>query len=461
MRESASGTDRGHMDSSPRNRQELIFSVVGAAILLLATAAIIVFLGLRAGNQSSAGPSTPSDSVEPTATTPASPLPTPGCEPVISSGGVEVSVAPPVSAVVRDTSFPVEPIIPDTEIWSYPSDRSGVAVWVCGTVVNYVIGLEPTAETADLIASLAPGESIRLRLANGTVLAFRFAGRREVEVGDESILAQQRPHLTLLLPGDGQWQVATADYVTEEVPAELTVSGSSVQPGEPALVGEVRVTVDRGYTTRIAGLAPGTAYYLVEFSVENLSATPLPAQLFSMRLRDALGNTYLASPVAGDAGEYGPLREEIDPAVSVQGTAGYLVPDPLPAGPVIWSFSPRPESEEHLQVTIPSDTAEGTASQRPSTDVIITDAFLSAEGDSLIVLGEIRSGAAESLSVQPDDVSLSSSAGVSELVAAAPPLPWSIGPGQTQVIELQYQRPAASTALLELLGFSFEIGGLQ
>lgn len=459
MREPTPGADRTHKPNSSRSRRELILSIAGAAILLLATAAIIVFLGLRAARQSSAGPSTDSDSVEPTAA-PTSPAPTPRCEPVVSSGGVEVSVAPPVSAVFGDTSFPIEPIITRPDPWSYPSDRSDVALWVCGTVVNYVIALEPTAQTAELIASLAPGETIRLQLANGTVLAFRFAGRREVEAGDESILTQQRPHLTLLLAEDGKWQVATGDYVTEEVPAELAVLGSSVSLGDPAPAGEAQVTVNRAYTARTAGLAPGTAYYLVEFSVENIGGLPLPTGLFSMRLQDALGNTYLASPAAGDAGEYGPLSGEIDPGASVQGTAGYLVPDPLPAGPLVWSFSPRPGSEERVRVSVPNDTAEGNASRAASADVIITDAFLNAEGDVLIILGEVRNGVTEPLSVQPADVSLSSNAGVSELVAAAPPLPWSIEPGQTQTIELQYQKPATSAALLELLGYSFEIGGL-
>jgi hypothetical protein len=44
---------------------------------------------------------------------------------------------------------------------------------------------------------------------------------------------------------------------------------------------------------------------------------------------------------------------------------------------------------------------------------------------------------------------------------AAPPLPWTIAPGQNQVIELQYVRPDASAALLTLLGYTFEIQGLR
>ena len=53
------------------------------------------------------------------------------------------------------------------------------------------------------------------------------------------------------------------------------------------------------------------------------------------------------------------------------------------------------------------------------------------------------------------------SSGTSALRVAAPPLPWTVQPGQTRVIELQYEKPAAPTALLAMLGYSFEIQGLQ
>ena len=43
---------------------------------------------------------------------------------------------------------------------------------------------------------------------------------------------------------------------------------------------------------------------------------------------------------------------------------------------------------------------------------------------------------------------------------AAPPLPWTIEPNQRQVIELQYRAPDASSVLLTILGYAFEINGL-
>jgi hypothetical protein len=93
--------------------------------------------------------------------------------------------------------------------------------------------------------------------------------------------------------------------------------------------------------------------------------------------------------------------------------------------------------------------------------VAIGEAFLSSDGDTLIIEGEIRNRDTQPLIVERNDVSLSSSAGMSEMIVAAPTLPWTIQPGGLQVIELQFQRPDASTVLLELLGYSFEIAGLQ
>jgi len=78
-----------------------------------------------------------------------------------------------------------------------------------------------------------------------------------------------------------------------------------------------------------------------------------------------------------------------------------------------------------------------------------------------MIEGEVENVGVGPVTVELGDISLSSSAGMGELRMAAPPLPWTIQPGQTQVIELQYGKPEASAALLTLLGYSFEIRGLR
>jgi hypothetical protein len=328
-------------------------------------------------------------------------------------------------------------------------------------VVNYVIGLEPTPANQALITELTPGDEIRLQLTSGAVMRFRFTGRGEVAAGDGGPTAQSQPQLTLILAEGDVWQIATADYVAEAESMEPPPSEASAQPGQPVQTGAVRVTVNRGHVQRTEGLPAGTMYYLVEYSVENTGETPLGTDRFSMKLKDSIGNIYLLSPSASEAGEFGPISGEIAPGASAQGSAGYLVPDPLPTGTLTWSFSPRAGSEARADVRIPYD---GEPEAQPSViqaEVTVNDAFFSNDGRTLILEGQVRNTGRESLTIEEGDVSLSSSAGLAELTMTAPPLPWTIAPGEAQVIELQYRKPDASTVLLELLGYSFEIGGLQ
>jgi hypothetical protein len=441
-----------------------VIPVVIGLVLLLAAVGLVVFLWLRGSPSEDEPPETiPGTPVEVTEVSPAvpiSPLPAPSCETIISSGDVQVAVALPTSLSVSGASFPVVAIVPEADGWTYPSGYPGSVAWVCGTVVNYVVGLEPTAENEALLAGVIPGDEIKLQLSNGVEMIFHFAERREVPANESGVFAQVRPRLTLVLEQDaGTWQVATADYVAETEPVDPS-SGVTARVGETVRVGDAQITVARGHAKRGGqGLFPGTMYYLVEFSVANVGAAPLDSGAFDTQLQDTVGNVYLLSSAAGAAGEYGPLTGEIAPGATAQGTAGYVVPETLSGPSVVWSFAPQPGVQQRASVTIPYDPGSAPAPAVESR-VAVTDAFLSPDGDLLILEGEVQNVGGQPLDVRLSDISLSSSAGVSELRLAAPPLPWTVEPGQTQVIELQYAKPQASAALLSLLGFSFEINGL-
>nr|HID14049.1 DUF4352 domain-containing protein [Anaerolineae bacterium] len=445
---------------SPQRRWLLIAATVGGTLLLLTAVMLILFLGLRrVFFRGETNPSMPLEVIKLTPTISTSPLPPPSCETIISSGDVQMAVPLPISITVGSESFPVVAVVPEEEGWTYPAEYSGSAAWVCGTVVNYVVGLEPLPANEALLADLRPGDEIKLHLSNGVVLSFRFVERREVAANEASVFEQFRPRLTLVLEREeGTWQVAMADYVAETEPVQPP-SGTLAQPGQVVRVGDAQVTVIRGHAERSGpDLLPGTMYYLVEFSLENVGTVPLDASVFNMQLQDGAGNGYLLSPAASAAGEHGLLGGEIAPGATVSGTAGYLVPDTLAGPTLIWTFSPWPGSELRASVRIPYE-AETVSAAR--AEVTISDAFLSDDSDVLIIEGEVRNTGTAPLTVELSDISLTSSAGISDLRMAAPPLPWAIGPGQTQVIELQYARPEASTALLALLGYSFEIQGLQ
>ena len=455
-------TGRSARTGLPRRGCLVIIPVAGGVLLLLVALALIVFLGLRSMlSREEPNPGMPLVVTKLPPPTSTSPLLPPSCETIISSGEVQMAVSLPMSLTVGSESFPVVAIVPEEGGWAHPSGYPGAAAWVCGTVVNYVVGLEPIPENESLLGGLRPGDEIKMHLSNGVDLLFRFVEQREVAANEASVFEQMRPRLTLILEREsGTWQIAMADYVAETEPVEPP-SSTLAQLGQPVRVGDAQVTATRGYAESSGpDLLPGTMYYLVEFSVENVGAVPLDATAFNMQLQDGVGNQYLLSPAASAAGEHGPLSGEIAPGATVQGTAGYLVPEALAGPTLIWTLSPRPGSELRASVSIPYATgAEPTLTGQ--AEVTITDAFLSGDGDVLIVEGEVKNVGEEPLTVELSDVSLTSSAGMSDLRMAAPLLPWTVQPGQTQVIELQYPKPDAPAALLTLLGYSFEIQGLR
>lgn len=446
----------------PRRGWLWIIPIAGALLLLLAVGLLIVLLGLRnIFFNREANPGMPLEVVKLTPATSTSPLVPPSCETIISSGDVQVAAPLPISLTVGSRAFPVVAVVPEEGRWTYPSGYPGSAAWTCGTVVNYVVGLEPLPENEALLANLRPGDEIKMVLSSGVVLAFRFVERREAAANEASVFEQMRPRMTLILAKkEGPWQVATADYVAETELVEPP-TGTLAQPGQPVRVGDAQVTVVSGHVEReAADLTPGTMYYLVEFSVENVGTAPLDATAFDMQLQDSAGSGYLFSPAASAAGEHGPLSGEIAPGATAEGTAGYLVPETLAGSALMWTFSPQPGSELQASVRIPYEGGAEPA-QPAQAEVTITDAFLSDDGAVLIIEGEIKNSGGTPLTVEMGNVSLTSSAGMSDMRMAAPPLPWTVEPGQTQVIELQYTRPQASAALLSLLGYSFEIQGLQ
>jgi hypothetical protein len=448
-------------------RNWLLFALLaGGLILSLTSVALVTTLVLRntVFEEAELTPAMTLEVVKLTATPLDSPLPAPSeCETIISSGDVEVTVSLPVSLSGGMRALPVTPVVPQETFWRYPPEFSGPAAWICGTVVNYVIELDPTPENQALLAELRPGDELRLHLSNGTTLLFRFTERQATPAADAGTLAQLHPRLTLILPeSEALWQVALAEYVAEaeKPPVE---AGPVAQVGQTVRIGDVQLAVNRSYTERdAAGLEPGTMYYLIEFSLENVSDDLLDTDAFTMKLQDGVGNEYLLSPVASNAGEYGMLEGSIAPGGKAIATAGYLVPIELQGPNLTWTFSPQATSTLRASVRIPYETraVEPPPATAVQAAVGVTDAFLSRDGETLIIEGEIENLGSEDLTVTLDDLKLTSSAGIGELRLAAPPLPWTIQPGKTQVIELQYAKPEAKAALIALLGYSFEIQGL-
>jgi hypothetical protein len=443
-----------------------LIPVLGGILLLLIAVIVVVAIVIRSLLPSEEIPGTelPVTRIPATPTSPTSPVtpPSTGCQTIIGSDDVRIAASFPLSLTVGEMTFPVEVVVPDETGWSFPADSPGAAAWVCGTVVNYVLELESTTDNEALLASLRPGDEITLHLSSSVALVFQFAERREgVKADDAAVFQQFEPRLTLLLrEGSSTWKVTTANYLAQTRPSPPPATGPLVSLGQPARVDSAQVTVLRGYALAGDTLPVGMMYYLVEFSVENVGAATLNADAFDMQLQDGVGNVYLLSPAASALGAGGLLSGQIPSGTTAKGAAGYVVPGALAGPTLVWTFSPGPGSEARADVSIPYDGGAGPV--RPAqARVDVYDAFASNDGATLIIEVSVRNVGDSPLPVNVRDIVLSSSAGTSELVMAAPPLPWTIEPGQAREVELVFEKPDAPAAVLMLLGFSFEIGGLE
>ncbi len=386
---------------------------------------------------------------------PAGPLPALP-PPVIEVGDTAVSLATPLSLEIGERVIPVLASDPQGESWIDPEADPAAAIWVYGTVVNYVLGLQDNEDNRAIVEQLSDDTPLLLVLSSGTRLTFRVAQNQEATPNDPALLAQAHPGLTLALLGEDAWQVVSADFEN----AEEVLSTSTETPvtvGQTVQVGDVRVTVEQGYARSSGELAAGTMAYLVEFSVQNTGQVPIDSRAFLMELVDRLENRYLFSSELASLGNYGPLPETIAPAAQVQATVGYLVPEGLTGPELLWTMRPNSASSLQARFAIPY-TSPSSGAALP--DVDITQAFLGEGGTVLHVVAQVRNQGNATLQVTTADIALSSSGGAEELVAAAPPLPWAIDGGQQREIELQFSRPSASTCVVTILGYTFEISGL-
>ncbi len=453
---------------SVRGRRWLAVPTLGGACLLLNAIALVIYLlvqGSPLGGSRNSGMSAevtklpPIPSIAPDEVAPGS---IEGCETTISSGVAETTASPPVTLTVGTGALPVVPVGMFEGEWEFPENRAGAAAWLCGTVVNYVMEVQPTEENAALLGDLSPGDPMTVILASGTELLFRFAERREAGPGDASVLAQTQPRLTVVSRGQGGvWQVSVADYVAEREPERPPVTALA-KIEEPVRVDDLLVLVTEGHVAPTeTDVEAGMMVYMVEYAIENVGTDPVRTDWVSTQLQDGAGNRYLMSPAASALGTFGPLLGgELKPGTIVRASAGYIVPVKLAGPALIWTFWPHTGSSSRANVIIPHETT-GRPISPDQYSVAITDVFLNLRGDVLHIQGEIRNTGENPLTVGLSDITLTSSAGLSDLLLAAPPLPWTVQPGQTQVIELQYSTPAASAALLTILGYSFEIQGLR
>jgi hypothetical protein len=432
--------------------------VIGAVVIaMLALLCLSVALLLR--------PDETADSVTP----PPPPMTTPG-PPFIDEGDVlvvgmsdatpiSVTLSAPTMLAVGDRSWSVQTqTIPVDGTWSPAIPDATTAVWVYGTVVNYVIGLADTTDNRLALEQLTPGDEMTLRMGDGVAFTFAFNSRRNVLVTGRDVFNQQSPGLTLVLVGSdgGERLVVYGRYlVTESDSLDIE---NTVDLGETVQLDGLQFTVTgAAYVFDRPEIPSGFAFYLVDYQAQNVAGTVFNSNLLRLTLADDLGNQYAFNPVASQIGNHPPLGGTLNPNQTLMATAGYQIPAGLSSPTLRWQVT-RTDTNNQVQVSIPFRDRQEQAQQ---ASVSLTQAEVSLDGSSLLLVGQLTNLGNETLAVQEGNISLTSDGSVYLILSTSPGFPWLIAPGQTVQFSVTFQRPTGSTAVFTVLNQPFELTGLR
>jgi hypothetical protein len=367
---------------------------------------------------------------------------------VIQENGVPVTAMIPTTIALgndRQSPFRIIPVVPEEGRWPIPAGDDKVAVWVYGTVVNYVIGMPYSTTIESLLAGLTSGDRVTLTLSNGNVLVFSSSQAQRIAANDISPMAQTRPGLTLVMLGGPQTDrlVIQARYLPEE--------GLASEGGQKVDGLTIR-TLDANVIS-----VDENRYFVVEYQVHNQSTLPVDPNMFDLTLQDGGGRSYLPNAEATAQGQAGALNVLIPPGATVKGSIGYFVPQDMQP-PLTWVFRADPASSESARFVLPYELPPPAP---PQPNVEITGAFVDNRQNLIVVNGVVRNLGESPLTIESDSVQLSSSAGSSALQTTNPPWPWTVEGGGAQNFELQFNRPPnVQAVLLDILGFTFELEGL-
>jgi hypothetical protein len=463
-----------------RLNPRLIGLFVGGGCLLVVLAAVVVFAIYQVFFNRDGG-AAPTSTPTPTQLFAATPSPTvaavesPLFVPMVSSDDVRVPVALPERLSIGETTFAVQALNTPAGAWPDAPASGNAVTWAYGSVVNYVLGLAPTQENGDLLSALQVGDPLNLHMSSGLILNFSVDQVTTSPTDTVSLFEQVSPRLTLALLADdpGQRTVVSAAFIGDEVADEPALLGATTGViGTPVELGPVRVTVIDAYqvSAQEAELPPDTGYLLIDFAIDNVGTEVLETAHFQTFVNDATGERYPLTILAGQFAKYGLPTGSLAPGETNIGSAGYLMPRSAggPEGQVQWVFNPLPGSDDWLTVPVPYSLPAPTPTPEPPPPVGFArvsvdsdDVFVNWADDVLDISLEIHNVSEGPVEVTKDDISLSSwTDNDLSLQAPAPPLPWTIEPGERRLFQLQFDLPSADSALLTVLGYTFAIDNL-
>ncbi len=440
------------------NNRKLVMAIIGfVGIGFVAMFVMVLVLMLRDGGADDVTPTPFAD------TTGAAAADAPLVVGISDTDRISVTLDVPVSLGIDGSTFAVQTqTVAADRIWSPTFENTETAVWVYGTIINYVIGVPESDSNRAALEQLAPGDLMQLTTKSGIVHTFTFSSREQILVGNPDVYAQHAPGLTLILVGTkGEERlVVNGRYLVDEAGSSGTAGGGAVELGETAQLDDVQITVTgAAYVLDRPEAQPGFAFYLVDYQVQNIGLTALDTSRLQFTLLDELGNQYAVSPVAGQLGNHPALGGFLNASQTVLATAGYQIPLGLNSSNVHWLAS-NLNTGAQLQVTIPFS---GGAQAAGNAQVTLSQVSVSSDLTNLVLTGQVANLGTQPLSVAETAVSLRTDDGsVYLLLSTNPAFPWTVGPGQAVPFVLTFQRPmSADTAVFTVLSQPFQLTNLR
>ncbi|MFW5942426.1 MAG: DUF4352 domain-containing protein [Chloroflexota bacterium] len=391
------------------------------------------------------------------------------------SGSTPVSLTlnMPTSLQVGTQTFSVRAEPVDEEGgWTPELTEGRTALWVYGSLINYVIGLPSNDDNRSLLESVGAGDELQLTMRDGTEHRFAVTNREYVSTDRRDVFEQATPGLTLILVrarGDERL-VVQADYVVDTTGAgvdgveDSAATGNAVELGETAQLGNLRLTVTDASALYDRPEAPsGFIFYLVNFQIQNAGTQPVDLGELRFVLSDDLGNQYAlnqqaAQIGAAESGDNEPPSGVLASEETRNAIVGYQIPASLSSSRLTWTVS-RSGGTGQIQVSIPfAETSEAAAQQ---ATVNLQGAEVSTDGTSLNLTGQITNNGSQPLIVSESNVTLTSNGTVHLMLSTNPAFPWTVPPGQSVPFSLSFQRPSGAEALFTILNYPFELSGLR
>ncbi len=445
---------RSRFEPLLRNQPALIVIII-ATVGSLALLCLFAYLLTRPDDEAEPTP-TPSEIVE-------SDIDTDTYEYVAigETGPISVTMETPIFITVGGVEFTVQAeVVAENQPWNPEVTDETTALWIYGSVINYVFGLDDTKENQELLEGLALGDEIVLTTRSGASTTFTLSSRQNLSRNNLDVVAQRSPAVTIILASDeseGGRLTVKGRYAASDT-KNITFNEQVVELGETAQLEGLQITATSvSYQAGRVEVPEGFMFYNVDYQAQNVGIAAVDSGQLNMVLIDDMGNQYALNPIASQLGNYPMLSGIVQAGQGAVATAGYQIPLNLSSRFLRWQVS-RLDTGSQIQVNIPFAEQQAAARQ---ASVQLQEANISEDGSSLVIVGHISNLGDQDLIVDVGDLSLTSQGTVFLMLSVNPAFPWRVGPGQTLQFLVTFQRPLGDTAIFTVLNQSFQLTGLR